>query len=221
MKTQRTTLEQRKIAELIKQYESAGYQVFAEVPGYQRPDEIDRFVPDIVVRKGEQVIIIEVKTSDTLPEAKQAVKTFSDYAERIPNVRFDLVMTNPRPALRERYAVKSDLLADLRRSLLSALNRAYDANDFASSIVLGGMLLENILRGLALKEGLIDSKETLSLNQFNRILRTHGIISNEVSVFVDRLVALRNQAVHGQVHLSKSEARDFKTRLTKLMRLYS
>jgi len=55
----------QKVAELAKKYENKGYEVQAEIPGYKTPRGIGGFRPDIIVKKGQYVTIIEIETPDS------------------------------------------------------------------------------------------------------------------------------------------------------------
>jgi len=81
---------------LIKKYRSKGYRVFAEHPKCTSPRSISKFKPDLIVKKGNQTIIIEVKTKKSIKANKKVIISLAAYAKKRPNVRFDLAITNPK-----------------------------------------------------------------------------------------------------------------------------
>ncbi len=89
--------EQIRIYKLAREYKNRGYQVFAELEGYESPDTISGIKPDLVAKKGDETVIIEVKTRDTTKSSRNRIEQLARYAEDIPGTRFDFVMTNPRP----------------------------------------------------------------------------------------------------------------------------
>ena len=86
-----------RISKLARDYKNLGYQVFAELTGYKSPDVISGVKPDLVAKKGDETIIIEVKTRDTTKSNKDKIEQLARYADSRPGTRFDFVMTNPRP----------------------------------------------------------------------------------------------------------------------------
>lgn len=103
--------ERTRIAKLARDYKARGYQVYAELAGYESPDNIVGVKPDLVAKKGDETIIIEVKTRDTTKSGKDKIEKLARYAKSIPGARFDLVMTNPRPAP-ERFKRWRSAIAD-------------------------------------------------------------------------------------------------------------
>jgi len=89
--------EREKTAEIAREYREQGYKVFADIPGYERPYSISGFVPDVIAKIGDRVIIIEIKTSGSLKTKSNAIKQLARYAKEHPGTRFDLVVTNPKP----------------------------------------------------------------------------------------------------------------------------
>jgi Holliday junction resolvase len=41
------------------------YKVYADIKGYKKPPRRERFIPDIIAKKGKEEIIIEVETTDS------------------------------------------------------------------------------------------------------------------------------------------------------------
>lgn len=89
--------EREKTAEIAREYQKQGYKVFADLLGYERPYSISGFVPDVIAKVGDRVIITEIKASGSLKAKNKAIKQLARYAKEHPGTRFDLVVTNPRP----------------------------------------------------------------------------------------------------------------------------
>lgn len=100
-----------RIKELAREYKARGYKVFAELTGYQSPDSISGVKPDLVAKKGDETIIIEVKTRDNTRNNKNKIETLARYADSTHGARFDFVMTNPRPTS-ERFKRWRGAIAD-------------------------------------------------------------------------------------------------------------
>jgi hypothetical protein len=59
--------EVRRTADSLKR---RGFKVDADVPGYNRPDTIRGYRPDVVARKGWKRVIVEVETTDSANSAR-------------------------------------------------------------------------------------------------------------------------------------------------------
>jgi|GEM_PF-4795661 len=91
--------EHRRVLQLAREYRSKGYQVACEeVLPYSD------LRADLIARKDDEVIVIEVKTSASLASAKNDVVRLASQVAKIPGARFDLVLTNPRKAAGHREA---------------------------------------------------------------------------------------------------------------------
>ncbi len=79
--------EVRKIA---KKLEDQGYSVKADITGYQQPDTIRGFRPDVIGEKGMERKIHEVETPDSLDSARdqQQKKAFRQTADRSKHTTF-------------------------------------------------------------------------------------------------------------------------------------
>ncbi|MGD0336815.1 MAG: hypothetical protein ABSB18_06950 [Candidatus Omnitrophota bacterium] len=91
--------EKKKIQKLAKEYKSKGYRIFVNLPHYHSPYPIKKFVPDMIVQKGNKKIIIEVKTKRSLKKRREAMECFALYARKRPKFRFDVFISNPRSSI--------------------------------------------------------------------------------------------------------------------------
>jgi hypothetical protein len=87
--------EATKARALANHYKSKGFKVSSEHGNFARPRMIAGVRPDIVARKGNKVLIIEVKSNATLTRSATALRKLSQFAKSKPGYRFDLVITNP------------------------------------------------------------------------------------------------------------------------------
>ncbi|HEV8131202.1 MAG TPA: hypothetical protein VGQ81_08110 [Acidobacteriota bacterium] len=86
------TRHDEKILELAKRYLSLGYRVFADARGWDAPDAINGFRPDLLLIKGNSGVIIEVETTDSLPHDRLQVQAFDKFAKFVRNVKFKLIL---------------------------------------------------------------------------------------------------------------------------------
>ena len=76
------SIEQRKVASLARQYRERGYKVFAQLHGYPKPESYGSFVPDLVVERGDEKILIEVVSSMTIKDQHPAITELARRAAR-------------------------------------------------------------------------------------------------------------------------------------------
>lgn len=69
-------------------YEEQGYNVQADIPGYDKPRTIGGRRPDVIARNQHETVIVEVETKDSLEKDRDQQETFKEYADEHENVRF-------------------------------------------------------------------------------------------------------------------------------------
>jgi len=86
MPTKRTKKGQAKhdkaVLRSAQNYESRGYKVKADLPGYDKPKKIGGYIPDLIVKKGKREKIIEIETRDTNKKDVKQHQAFKEYADR-------------------------------------------------------------------------------------------------------------------------------------------
>lgn len=94
MHTSTLVAEKRLIQELAREYQDKGYEVAVEPEAKQLPAALADFRPDLLVRRGEDVIVVEVKGRGSLgdPKLQELAKTVREQ----PGWRFELVLLKPK-----------------------------------------------------------------------------------------------------------------------------
>ena len=84
----------RKVEERAIAYRKKGFSVAADLSGWPFPDFVNESRPDIIARKGNIIVIIEVETQESKnsTHARKQARDFGDYAETNSNVSFKLVV---------------------------------------------------------------------------------------------------------------------------------
>ena len=93
---QRQGTHDRKVRQIANQLKKQGYNVKADIPGYENPPDIGKseHTPDIFATKGSKTKIIEVDTPGT--ENKEQLSAFKRSAAQRDNADFEHVITKPR-----------------------------------------------------------------------------------------------------------------------------
>jgi hypothetical protein len=200
------SLEQAKIASLARHYEAEGYKVFARLAGYEKPPRMGMYEPDLVVRKGEETIVIAVKTGSVDKERQLVIEQLARYASGTEGMRFDLVVTNPKPDRAQRNARDSRLLMEMRRSLLQALE-ATVASQPKAFLVISGLVVEHLLRSVAEqrehrltgREGDRFEEQPLDMSGLANHLMERHLISEAARNFFVEVLQLRNAVIRGVI----------------------
>lgn len=74
----------------VEKLVTQGFEVKADIPGYQQPNTIGGYRPDYVATKGPKRIIGEVETGDSVDSARdqKQQKAFQQVAKRSKNTSF-------------------------------------------------------------------------------------------------------------------------------------
>ncbi len=62
-------------------YEQQGYRVDADIPSFDKPKKIGKFIPDVIATKGKVEKIIEVETKDSDKKDVLQHQAFLEYVE--------------------------------------------------------------------------------------------------------------------------------------------
>ena len=68
MMEQISARERQRTFNLAKEYQSKGYEVIVDPTSEQLPDFLSGYHPDLLVKKGNEAFIVEVKTRTPLPK---------------------------------------------------------------------------------------------------------------------------------------------------------
>ncbi|MCC5664042.1 hypothetical protein LC653_08940 [Nostoc sp. CHAB 5784] len=194
METSTANLERERLLKLGEEYREKGYEVFFHPNPEDLPDFLNTYRPDMIVRRGEENVVIEVKSRSSLnSSSNQYLGNLAQAVEKHPGWRFELVMTNPEDTM---YSPKAE--ASLQEHEIESqlqLARQLITQHPESAILYSWSLVEATLR-------LIAQKEELSLQRFDPLylikqLATEGVISkSEYQLLMDAL-PLRNSIAHG------------------------
>lgn len=84
------TKHDTKVLSIARKLERQGFDVKADIRGYEQPDTIRGFRPDVVGTKGRQRKIHEVETSDSIDSARdqKQQRAFRQVADQSKNSTF-------------------------------------------------------------------------------------------------------------------------------------
>lgn len=206
--------EQRRIKELAREYEEKGFQVFIEPKKDLLPEFLKDYQPDLILKKGEINIVVEVKTSETI-KSSEYLKELSARINSLENWKFELVITNPRVKdnLRNNRYQEFSLLELENR--LNKVSNSIDKNFLEPHFLYAWSLFEASSRAI-LKADQPKSERKLSPTANIKQLYSYGIIGRIDYEWLNKISHIRNHIVHGH-SIQKSEIKE--KDLNKLIRI--
>ena len=194
MATSTANLERERLLKLAEDYRNKGYEVSFHPNPEDLPDFLRNYRPDMIARRGDEAVIIEVKSRFSLNSSStQYLRNLTQAVEQHPGWRFELVMTNSEDVTYSSKAERSLQQPEIETRLQVARHLA--TQHLESAILYSWSLVEATLRLVAEDEG-------LSLQRFDPLylvkqLVIEGIVSrSEYQLLMDAL-SLRNAIAHG------------------------
>ena len=183
----------QKLQEIAAEYEARGYEVLVEPSPEQLPEFLVGFRPDLVARRPNDSVVVEVKVG-TQTAASERFRELAETIQRQPGWRFSLVVIDPRS---DEVAPPTQPLLD-RQEIVDRLGRANEllktgATDAA--FLLMWISVEALLRHIATREGL--PLERVPSSSLMKELFSLGLLSRSELEVAQRAFSVRNALVHG------------------------
>ncbi len=194
MATPTVNLEREKVLQLAEEYRNEGYEVFFHPSPDDLPDFLKGYRPDLLLKKGNESVIVEVKSRFSLNSSStQYLRYLAQVVEEHPGWRFELVMTNSEDVIDSSNIEGSLQQSEIEIRLQAA--RQLVSQYPESAILYSWSLVEATLRLVADHEGLnLQRFEPLYLmKQFV----TEGLISRSEYQLLMNARSLRNNIAHG------------------------
>jgi uncharacterized protein YutE (UPF0331/DUF86 family) len=193
MATPTANIERERLIRLAEEYRDKGYEISFHPNPEDLPDFLKNYRPGMIARRGDEAVVIEVKSRSSLNSSTQYLRNLAQVVEQYPGWRFELVMTNPEDAEYSQSAEGSLQEAEIESRLQVA--RQLTTQHLESAILYSWSLVEATLRLVAENEG-------LSLQRFDPLylvkqLATEGVISKSEYQLLMNALSLRNSIAHG------------------------
>lgn len=182
--------ERERAVRLAEEYRERGYDVSVDPddglglpPGYR---------PDLVVRRGEETVVVEVASRTSLA-SEPRIREVAQLVEARPGWRFELILVGEEPVAAPPGAVPSGR-GDVERTLEES--RALAASGFTGPALLSGWAAtEAALRLLLRSEGI--EPRSLALAPLLKQAAEEGLLSKPEYHGLARSLAQRNALAHG------------------------
>ncbi|MEG3938201.1 hypothetical protein QT995_08565 [Microcoleus sp. S36b_A3] len=193
--TPTANIERERLLQLAEEYRERGYEVSFHPNLEDLPDFLKTYRPDMIVRLGEESVVIAVKSRSSLNSSStQYLRNLAQAVAENPGWRFELVMTNPEDAV---YFPKAEgsLQEDEIESGLQVARQLVAQQHLESALLYSWSLVEATLRIVAENEEL----NLLRLEPLYLVkkLATEGIISKSEYQLLMNMLSLRNAIAHG------------------------
>jgi hypothetical protein len=186
-------LEKQRIQEIAQEYQAKRYDVTVQPEPSQLPDFLTDYRPDILARREEETVVIEIKSrislakSQYLPRLAQAIEERSGW-------RFELVVINPKDnalSLEDARSLEEGDIAHTIKEIKEILKPHHPE----AALLLAWSTTESTLRLLANKEEIpLQRRDPPYL--LKQLAIYAAISRDEYNTFM-RAMRLRNAIAHG------------------------
>ena len=186
--------EKQRARALAEEYRRQGYEAIEEPSPEQLPDFLSGYHPDLLIRKGGEAKIVEVKSRSSLAKAPQ-IRDLARLLHNKPNWSFELV-----------FVGEESPFGDLEEEARPFKNEdILQGIETAEKLVASGFAEAALMSAWSTAEAtvrLLIEAEGLSLDRFDPpyILKQaaiNGVISREDYNFLTKVMRRRNALAHG------------------------
>src|SRR5262245_28060812 len=185
--------EKQRAAAIADEYRRKGFEVIEEPSTEQLPDFLSGYHPDLLIRKGEEKTIVEVKSRQSLAKDPQ-IRNLARLLHARPNWNFELVVVGEE----EQFGISSGTHSLRKEEILPGAETAeklLQSGFSEAALMQAWAISEAAIRVLIEAEGItLDRLPTL--HTFKQAV-TNGIISKEDYEFLTKVMKHRNALAHG------------------------
>ena len=185
--------EQERLLLVANELRTQGYQVIMQPTPDQLPDFLRQYNPDMIAQKGQEKIVVEVKSRRSLSQTP-GIRDMARLLQDREDWKFELIMvggdTEPIITLTAQSLNETGISNELDRA-----KQLLDTGFSDAALLLAWSAAEAALRLLAEREGL--NLQNGSSLQLIKSLVTEGVISRaDYELLVD-VMRIRNTVAHG------------------------
>ena len=189
-----TTLRERQRARAIAaEYRGRGYEVIEQPSPEQLPAFLSGYHPAMLVQKGDEAIIVEVKSRSSLTKDPR-IRELARLVQAEPHWNFELVVVGEEEQLNAPEGAAPFERDDILRSIEVA-ERLVASGFSEAALLLAWSTLEATVRLLTEEEGLVLER----LNPLSVLTQatSNGVISRDDYNFLTKVMKYRNALAHG------------------------
>ena len=179
---------------VAEQYRADGYEVILQPKPSELPDFLQRHAIDMIARRGDQQVVVEVKRRNDLRSEHQLAYLAGEVNSR-PNWRFDLIVANGSPWPDEVMGETTEPDHERIHSMTDTAQRLLEQGEIEASCLVAGSAVEAALRDLAKRYGI--ALERMTLTYIVNALATEGILTSAEFQSISDAIRIRNAVAHG------------------------
>ena len=184
--------ERQRVQKVGQVYRDKGYDVLIEPQGNQLPDFLQTFRPDLIVHKGDEHIVVEVRTRGQVSDFPQ-VNELAKVVRNEVGWKFQLFLLGPENS----FFVNGASLFTVEEIRLKIKEVAFfvENGHLEAAFLIGWSLVEATLRVLAVKEEI--AGETATPDYLLKQMTFEGIIARETYHELKHAQQTRDAIAHG------------------------
>lgn len=184
--------ESLRVQKVRQVYRDKGYDVLIEPQGDHLPDFLQAFQPDLIVHKGDEHIVVEVRVRGQISDFPQ-VNELAKIVRNEVGWKFELFLLGPENS----FFVNGATLFTVEeiRSKIVELALFVENGHLEAAFLMGWSLVEATLRVLAVKEGI--EGETATPDYLLKQMAFEGLIARETYHDLKYAQQTRNAIAHG------------------------
>jgi uncharacterized protein YutE (UPF0331/DUF86 family) len=179
---------------VAQSYREAGYEVFLDPEPTMIPFDLGRYRPDILARKENLNLIIEVKSNFNMGVSYERMREVIEEARRHEGWRFVLVTERDLAEIPSRDDADQPSWAEIQNGMKNA-ERLKSMGEQQAAYLLLWIAFEQAIRKLSIEAGL--PLERLAPAVMIRQLYSEGVLSMEQFDAARSCLETRNFVVHG------------------------
>ena len=197
-------LEKQRARALAEEYRSKGYQVIESPSQDQLPDFLSSYRPDLLVQKGHEDVVVEVKSRASLAKNPR-IRDLARLLQTKPRWNFELVVVSEKETLNTPEGIQPFEREDILQEIQAA-EKLFLSGAAAAALLLSWPALEATVRLMTAAEGIVPQLNPSALLEQ---AVSNGVISRGDYNFLMDTLKYRNALAHG------FKAADFDLTLTK------
>lgn len=189
--------ETKRLKEIIREYKSKNFKIYTDDKYYEKPWEINGYIPDIIAIKDNRIIIIEVKSYENIELYKNKIDFFSNFVKNNDEYEFQLIYTNPKFTLsdKEKINIYENTLNDLYKYELNNINTSIKQHMYKSAFLEIRYLCENMLKFYAMKYKIFENVKNIKIEKIIDELYLNKLLSNHNRDIISSIIHDKNKTL--------------------------
>jgi hypothetical protein len=191
-------MEQQAIEKIETRYRDEGYDVIVQPQGNQIPPFLAGFQPDMIVTRGNEGVVVEIKTNRIDLSSDPHITRLAEVVNSEPGWRLDVVILEPQSQFEKAAQEASEPSDEQLAQILKTADELSDKGHASVACVVAWAGLEAAMRRIR-DDAELHGKT--APNELMRALYSNGFLSREQFDKLKDSYKIRTQVVHGLVPL--------------------